>query len=75
ARRQNNVICVQSGEDQGSKDITKVKKIKDKDGNILSEEKEVKERWIEYFDRLLDSKVRVEKSLLGKLFIQFYFGL
>ncbi|XP_046863365.1 uncharacterized protein LOC124457122 [Xenia sp. Carnegie-2017] len=39
-----------------AKDIDKITFVKDEQGKIVSEDEKIKERWREYFDRLLNTK-------------------
>lgn len=42
--------------DRESKDVTVIKQIKDKEGRVLQDQKEIRERWREYFDELLNEE-------------------
>ncbi|XP_051784793.1 uncharacterized protein LOC127528352 [Erpetoichthys calabaricus] len=48
--------------DRAVKDVQQVRVIKDKDGNILTNEESVLSRWKEYFERLMNEENEGEKS-------------
>jgi hypothetical protein len=49
-------VVVEHGGARGSKDVQQVKVIKNEKGEVLMEEKLVKQRWKEYFDKLLNQE-------------------
>ena len=44
-----------------SKDVQQIRVIKNKTGEILMEEEQVKQRWKEYFDNLLNQENPIER--------------
>ena len=49
---------------KATKDFTQIKQIKDGDGCVLSDEKEIKERWKAYFEKLLNEEN--ERKVFGE---------
>ena len=52
--RENEVFKIAKQRNRQSKDVQQVRVIKNKTGEILMEEERVKQRWKQYFDKLLN---------------------
>uniref|UniRef100_A0A8D8YAF2 Craniofacial development protein 2 n=3 Tax=Cacopsylla melanoneura TaxID=428564 RepID=A0A8D8YAF2_9HEMI len=50
------LLRIAKAKDRESKDVTVIKQIKDKEGNVLQDHNHIKERWREYFEGLLNEE-------------------
>ena len=50
------IFRIAKARDKEKKDFTQIKQMKSQDGDVLSDEKEIKERWRSYFEKLLNEE-------------------
>ena len=53
---QRNIYRIAKARNKATKDLTHIIQIKDRNGKILTKEEEIKNRWREYFDKLLNEE-------------------
>jgi len=51
-----NIYRMANNRDRSKKDFTHIKKIKDNNGAVLKDEKDIKDRWKNYFNTILNEK-------------------
>ncbi|KAI5720850.1 hypothetical protein M8J77_012470 [Diaphorina citri] len=51
-----NIYRIAKSREKAKKDFTHIKEVKDKDGKVLKSEKEIKERWKDYFNTLMNEE-------------------
>ena len=53
---QRNIHRIAKARNKATKDLTHIKQIKDRNGKVLTKEEEIKSRWREYFENLLNEE-------------------